>query len=219
MTAAGAGQLGGYQRCAFTAAGTGTFEAGPATTPAVGRPGQRTTVPELRLEMVAPPGQREAVGAALRVAHPYEEPSYDVSTVLVPRGRGMGRVGQLATGEPLGAFADRVARVLPSTRHGVRVAGDPDRLVRRVAVCGGAGDSLLGAARAAGADVLVTADLRHHPAQEAVADGLALVDIAHWASEWPWLPVAARLLTADLGAAGHTVTTTVSARVTDPWTR
>jgi putative NIF3 family GTP cyclohydrolase 1 type 2 len=86
-------------------------------------------------------------------------------------------------------------------------------------VCGGSGDSLFGAVRAAAADVYVTADLRHHPASEAVeAGGPALVDVAHWASEWPWLRHAADTLRSTLAAAGTNVETYVSTLVTDPWT-
>ncbi|HSK26298.1 MAG TPA: Nif3-like dinuclear metal center hexameric protein, partial [Jiangellales bacterium] len=99
-------------------------------------------------------------------------------------------------------------------------AGDPDRRVRHVAVCGGAGDSLLDAVRAEGVDAYVTADLRHHPAGEAQehADAPALVDVTHWASEWPWLADAARRLTDRLARQGTTVVTRVSATPTDPWT-
>ena len=132
---------------------------------------------------------------------------------------GIGRVGVLATATTLGAFADLVAARLPATAHGVRVAGDLEALVQRVAVCGGAGDAFLAAASAAGADVYVTSDLRHHRASEHLADGgCALVDIAHWAGEQPWLETAAAALTADLAARGDTVTCTVSTRCTDPWT-
>jgi dinuclear metal center YbgI/SA1388 family protein len=132
---------------------------------------------------------------------------------------GIGRVGELAGAEPLAAFAARVAGALPATSGGVRVAGDPERPVRRVAVCGGAGDTFFGAARKSGADVYVTADLRHHPASEAVeAGGLALVDVAHWASEWPWLRHAAETLRSTLALAGTNVETYVSTLVTDPWT-
>jgi dinuclear metal center YbgI/SA1388 family protein len=132
---------------------------------------------------------------------------------------GAGRVGELAEAEPLAAFAQRVAAALPATSGGVRVAGDPERPVRRVAVCGGSGDTFFGAVRRVGADVYVTADLRHHPASEALeAGGPALVDVAHWASEWPWLDGAGRVLRSTLGAAGTNVETYVSTLVTDPWT-
>jgi dinuclear metal center YbgI/SA1388 family protein len=134
-------------------------------------------------------------------------------------GVGAGRVGELPRPESLAEFARRVAAGLPATAQGVRVAGDPDRVVRRVAVVGGAGDSFFGAVRRSGADVFVTADLRHHPASEALeAGGPALVDVAHWASEWPWLAHAAAALRTGLAAAGTTVETYVSTLVTDPWT-
>ena len=110
----------------------------------------------------------------------------------------------------------RVRDALPETGWGVRAGGDPERAVRTVAVCGGAGDSLLGAANAAGVDVFLTADLRHHPASEHLAaDGPALVDVAHWASEHPWCAQAVTVLTAALGS---TVDVHLSYRRTDPWT-
>ena len=116
----------------------------------------------------------------------------------------------------LRAFAARVAAVLPETAHGVRVAGDPDRVVRRVALCGGAGDFLLDDLRSGDADVYVTSDLRHHPASEFLEhDGPALVDVAHWAAEWTWLPVVQRRLQ---DALGDTVEVRVSTTSTDPWT-
>jgi len=130
---------------------------------------------------------------------------------------GIGRVGRLATPQRLGDFVAHAASVLPKTAAGVRASGDPDRLVATVAVCGGAGDSLLKAATRAGADAYLTADLRHHPASEhAEAGGPALIDVAHWASERPWLDDAAAVLRDVLGET--TVETMVSDLVTDPWT-
>ncbi|MFA7324618.1 MAG: Nif3-like dinuclear metal center hexameric protein [Candidatus Nanopelagicales bacterium] len=131
---------------------------------------------------------------------------------------GTGRVGDLLEPLTLEQFAEMVAAVLPATQHGVRIAGDPMGLVGTVAVCGGAGDSLLGLA-AQVADVYVTSDLRHHRAQDHLADGgCALIDVAHWASEWPWLADAAELLVDDLAAAGLSITAECSAIPTDPWT-
>ncbi|AQZ60179.1 FIG137478: Hypothetical protein YbgI [[Actinomadura] parvosata subsp. kistnae] len=130
--------------------------------------------------------------------------------------RGLGRVGELAEKTTLGEFARRAAEGLPRTSWGIRVAGDLARPVLRVAVSGGAGDSLLGTAAAAGVDVFLTADLRHHPASEFVeSGGPALIDAAHWATEWPWLDSAASILRES----GVTVETRVSATVTDAWTR
>jgi putative NIF3 family GTP cyclohydrolase 1 type 2 len=108
-----------------------------------------------------------------------------------------------------------VASAVPGTAQGVRGAGDRDRLVKRVAVCGGAGDFLLDRLATSDVDVYVTSDLRHHPAAEfAEKAGPALVDVAHWAAEWTWLPVVAARLTDALDG----VETHVSTLCTDPWT-
>lgn len=129
---------------------------------------------------------------------------------------GLGRVGRVDAPMDLGGFARRVAERLPATVTGVRVAGAPDRPVRTVAVLGGAGDSELATAAAAGVDVYLTSDLRHHVVGDfvAVAGRPAVVEVAHWAGEWPWVPVAAeRLRTAFPG-----LDVRVSERRTDPWT-
>ena len=128
---------------------------------------------------------------------------------------GQGRVGTVDE-TTLGAFAAVVADALPTTAHGVRVAGESDRPVRRVAVCGGAGDFLLDGLVAEDVDVFVTSDLRHHRAGEFLEHGgAALVDVAHWAAEWTWLPVVEGRLR---DALGDRVETRVSTQCTDPWT-
>jgi dinuclear metal center YbgI/SA1388 family protein len=156
---------------------------------------------------VATPGVSDSLARAVGLTGPLRplSPSAD------DPGRGLGRVGELPSPTTLREFAAAVARGLPETAWGQRVAGDPDAPVRTVAVCGGAGDSLLAAAR--DADVYLTADLRHHPASEfRESPGTALIDAAHWATEWPWLGDAARLL-GDTG-----VETRISSAVTDAWT-
>ncbi|HPE12661.1 MAG TPA: Nif3-like dinuclear metal center hexameric protein, partial [Actinomycetota bacterium] len=168
-------------------------------------------VDEDRLEMVLPVAARPAVTAALLSAHPYEEPAYDFTEILrADPGLGLGRVGGVPR-QTLSQFADVVAGALPATAAGVRFAGDPDSLVETVAVVGGSGASELQAASRV-ADVLVTADLKHHTVDEHLADGgCAVIDVAHWASEWPWCAQTAnRLETLGLG-------THVSQQVTDPW--
>lgn len=219
LAAAGAGTIGDYTACTFETPGSGRFRAGPRALPAVGEPGTDNTVDELRLEMAVPRACRAAAVTALLAAHPYEEPAYEIHERAALMGStGLGRIGELDTTVTLADFAATVALALPATHHGVRVAGDLGRTVRRVAVCGGSGDSLLAAATAADADVLVTADLKHHRALEHLEDGgCAIIDVAHWASEWPWLPQAAALLAEDLAAEGTTVDSIVSARPTDPW--
>lgn len=127
------------------------------------------------------------------------------------------RTGRLVEPVTLAGLAERVVACLPATAAGVRVAGDPDGLVRTMAVAGGAGDEFLADAAAAGVDAYLTADLRHHPASEHLAaGGPALLDVAHWATERPWLDVAAAELRADLGPA--VVEVVVSDLVTDVWT-
>lgn len=131
---------------------------------------------------------------------------------------GLGRIGELAEPMTLRAFAEFVAQVLPSTAPGIRVGGDLEAKIRTVALCGGAGDSLLSEVRELGADVYLTADLRHHPASEYLAEGPPyLVDATHWASEWPWLPRAASLVQEAARARGAALEVHVSTTVTDPW--
>lgn len=226
LAAAGAGRVGNYRRCAFTARGEGTYLPGPGAQPTRGVVGRIERVQEQRIEMVLSRQVQSQVVAALRSVHPYEEPAFSILDLAVgaPNGRGTGRVGALSRPERLEQFVARVAAALPATAVGVRATGDPSALVETVAVCGGAGGSYIGAARAAGADAYVTADLRHHPTSEGLeqdtggAGRMSMVDVTHWASEWPFLPVAAQLLRADLRTLGATVSTRVSAIVTDPWT-
>lgn len=134
---------------------------------------------------------------------------------------GIGRVGFLPTPEKLGDLAAKVFLTLPAVAGGVRVSGDKDALVRKVAVCGGAGDSLFDAVRASDADVFVTADLRHHPAseaREARLDGRPyLIDLSHFASEWLWLPNAMVALGNVLGDQGFAAELALSQTNTDPW--
>lgn len=134
---------------------------------------------------------------------------------------GIGRVGDLAEAMTLGDFAARVFGILPSVAGGVRVSGDKDGLVHRIAVCGGAGDSLFDEVRASNADLFVTADLRHHPAseaREAAVNGRPyLIDVSHFASEWLWLPAAADALGNVLADQGLDVEIRVSTTNSDPW--
>jgi dinuclear metal center YbgI/SA1388 family protein len=133
-------------------------------------------------------------------------------------GTGLGRVGDLPESMTLGDFARLVAEKLPSTAQGVRVAGNDAQLVRRIALCAGAGDSLLAHPRVTSSDVYVTSDLRHHPAQEsreqsALRGGPALIDVSHWAAEWLWLENAAH----EIRELFPDVRVTVSDLRTDPW--
>lgn len=165
----------------------------------------------------ADPGVSDALAGALdlRITGPLVPDPDD------PAGRrGLGRICEVDPPMSLRDFAGHAAKRLPSTAQGIRVAGDPDRVIRTVAVSGGSGDSLFGAVRAAGVDAFLTADLRHHPASEATqaAQAPALLDAAHWATEWPWCELAATELDAISERRGWGLRTHVSKTVSDPWT-
>lgn len=216
---AGAGALGNYRECCWTASGTGQFRPVDGADPAIGAVGELEQVAEDRIEVIAPRRARATVLAALRSAHPYEEPAFDVFELAeLPSNRGLGRVGELPHPQTLREFTETVAAALPPTEWGVRGAGDPDRPIRTVAVCGGSGDSFLGKVSALGVDAYVTADLRHHPADEHLrAGGPALVDVAHWASEQPWCAQASAILDEAFGDHDGWESRVTDLR-TDPWT-
>lgn len=217
LFAAGAGRIGDYSHCSWSITGTGQFLPGAGASPAIGTVGAVQRVEEDRVEVIAPASLRARVLAAMRAAHPYEEPAFDVfSLAALPAGTGIGRVGSLPRPLRLADFVELVNQALPQTTWGVRAAGDPDASITRVAVCGGSGDSLLGAARSAGVQAYLTADLRHHPADEhRRGSEVALIDVAHWASEYPWCSQAAALLRSHFG---ERLPVTVCPVRTDPWT-
>jgi hypothetical protein len=181
--AAGAGRIGQYRECSFRLHGTGTFFGEDAANPAVGRKGRREEVAEWRLEVLCPASAVDAVVAAVRKAHSYEEPAYDVyplrpaATATV----GEGRIGRLPGSVPLDAFAAAARTALGGGP--VQVVGEPGRVVSRVGVaCGAAGEFLADAARA-GADVFVTGEVRFHDCLAARQRGVALVLPGHYATE------------------------------------
>lgn len=167
----------------------------------------------------ADPGVSDALAGALglRVVRPLVPDPAD------PDGRrGLGRVCEPEHAMTVRELAARAAERLPATAQGIRVAGDPGATVRTVAVSGGSGDSLFDHVRAAGVDAFLTADLRHHPVSEFAADRadspLALLDAAHWATEWPWCELAAAQLDEISDRRGWDLRVHVSKTVTDPWT-
>ncbi|MBU2670583.1 Nif3-like dinuclear metal center hexameric protein [Actinoplanes bogorensis] len=161
---------------------------------------------------VANPGVSDALAARLGLRD--LRPLVPATGAAAGEGRGIGRIGELADPMDLAEFTGFAASRLPATAAGVRAAGDPSRALRTVAVCGGAGDSFLADAARAGVDAYLCADLRHHPASEHLAEaGPALLDVAHWATERPWLDDVAAWLREEFGAE-----TIVSDVDTDPWT-
>ncbi|NJC87238.1 MAG: Nif3-like dinuclear metal center hexameric protein [Desulfuromonas sp.] len=182
LFAAGAGHIGGYDQCSFQTNGIGTFRPGPGTTPFIGAVGRREQTEEVRLETIVPQRRLSRVLEKMFKAHPYEEVAYD----LVPLanqlpGVGLGRIGRLPETQALGEFAKRVKTALDC--RSVRVVGPPERLIGKVAVCGGSGAGLIPEAKRQGADLLVTGDVKYHEARLAEELDLALLDAGHFATE------------------------------------
>lgn len=216
VSLAGAGRIGDYERCSFRVLGTGTFRPLPGTNPHSGEGiGVDAAEEEFRLEVEV---ERSGVGpviSALLAAHPYEEVAYDLVPLLDGADVGLGIVGDLLEPRTLAQIARVIREELPSPH--LRFAGDPDRVVSRVAVVGGAGDSMTGAALGAGADVYVTGDLRHHVTLDALELGLAMIDAGHHATEAAALPAWRERLIQASARSGLQAPVIASSRPTVPW--
>ncbi len=189
LAAAGAGQIGDYDSCAFAVRGTGHFRPGPGADPYIGAvDGTVQSAEEVRVEVEVPRWYLDEALGAMKAAHPYEEVAYDVYPVEQRfSGAGLGAVGNLEAPLQPEDFLDRVSAALDVPA--VRYAGPVRKPVSRVAVCGGAGADLMGAARRAGAQAFVTSDLSYHRFFEVmdergVAD-LLLIDAGHYETEAP----------------------------------
>ncbi len=205
MGSAGAGVIGNYRHCSYRVQGEGAFFADETATPALGDAGSHNTAQEMRLEMSVAASRLDAAVAALVAAHPYEEPAYDVYERRGDAGL-VGRVGAVPP-IPLGDLARRAAEILGGV---VRRAGDLDRPVSRLAVVPGSGGEFLSQAAAVGADAVVTGDVSHHRAREALDRGMAVVDPGHAATERPGVE---RLY----AAVGEIVPAVRDLGVDDPW--
>lgn len=180
--AAGAGQIGQYRECSFRLAGTGTFFGSDTSNPTVGQKGRREEVSEWRLEALCPDNAVERVVAAMRQAHSYEEPAYDIYPLRPERARiGQGRIGRLPRSMSLQAFAAAVKSALSAAQ--VQAVGDPKKPVAKIALaCGAAGEFLSDAARQ-GADVFLTGEVRFHDCLAARAQNISLILPGHYATE------------------------------------
>jgi hypothetical protein len=215
---AGAGRIGNYSGCSFRSAGIGTFFGADGTSPAVGAAGRFERVEEVRLEVLVPRAQEGNVVGALRRVHPYEEPAFDLVRLAPAPSRderlGMGRIGAVRP-QSRRAFVDR-ARAALGVSH-VLVAGPfsdgAKETVTRVACFAGSAGALLSKAATAGAEVVVTGEVRHHDALALSERGVTLVATLHSNSERPTLARLAPRITAAL----PTVPCTVSAADRDPF--
>lgn len=176
------GIIGNYADCSFRTPGLGTFKPLAGSSPFIGKEGARSSVDEERLEVLLSKDDIDAAVSAMRKAHPYEEPAFDLYPVL-NRGpvRGLGRIGYLSTETSLAQFALMAKELLGAS--GVRYVGDAGRMVKRVALCGGSGASLIRQAKFRGADLLLTGDVKYHEARDAESMGIALVDAGHFCTE------------------------------------
>lgn len=182
MAEAGAGHIGRYSHCTFRAAGVGTFMPGEGTNPFLGEKGKLEQADEYRLETIVPAELTGRVVEAMLDAHPYEEAAYDIYTVRNKRGDiGPGRIGLLPEAVSFEEFAKTVKQRLGLGQ--VRCSGDPGKSIKKVALCGGSGGSLIETAAAKGADVLLTGDVKHHDALKCRGLGMALIDAGHYGTE------------------------------------
>ncbi|MFZ4509136.1 MAG: Nif3-like dinuclear metal center hexameric protein [Fimbriimonas sp.] len=182
LEGAGCGRIGAYTGCAYLGQGIGRFEPTPDAKPYTGSIGHRSEVPEVRFEVRLPDGHAERAVAAYRRAHPYESPAFDVIRRGDEPPQPGGRIGQLHS--PM-ALRDFVTFVDDRLQSPSLAWGDPARLVRRVAVVGGAADGEWIHALRAGADVFVTGEVKQHVALEASESGLAILSSGHYATEQP----------------------------------
>lgn len=173
---------GNYADCSFTTSGQGTFKPLAGSSPYIGRAGEREIVAESRLEMLIRKTDLQPAIKSLRKVHPYEEPAFDI-TPLLNEGlqSGIGRIGLLESRPILKDFAVSVKKALGCAA--LKIAGNPEQRIAKIALCGGSGASLLREAAREGADLLLTGDIKYHDAREAQSLGVALIDAGHFATE------------------------------------
>jgi dinuclear metal center YbgI/SA1388 family protein len=182
MFEAGAGRIGQYNECSFRLAGTGTFYGTDSTNPTVGQKGRREDVSEWRLEVICSAEQIDVVIAAMRKAHSYEEPAYDVYPLRPAlAGVGEGRVGKLSGPTSLGELAKSVQKVLGA--NSVQIVGSVTDPMQTVAIVCGAGGEILSDALKSKADVFLTGEMRFHDCLTAQAAGLKILQAGHFATE------------------------------------
>ncbi|HYO10077.1 MAG TPA: Nif3-like dinuclear metal center hexameric protein [Tepidisphaeraceae bacterium] len=180
--AAGAGRIGDYTQCSFRTPGTGTFFGEEGTNPVVGQQGTLERTSEIRIETVMPVARLNDVLAALRKSHPYEEPAFDLVQLATPPEKvGQGRVGPLASPAPRAEVLERIKREL-GLRH-LLIAGPTEGAVTRAACCAGSCGDFVDDAIAAGADLYLTGEMKHHDALKAAARGVTVVCTLHSNSE------------------------------------
>jgi dinuclear metal center YbgI/SA1388 family protein len=174
----GAGHIGMYSHCTFSSNGTGSFLPLEGTDPYIGQSGKIEFVEEERIETIIPESKQRKIVSAMLKAHPYEEPAFDIYPVEGQgKALGLGRIGLLGHDMTLSEFARHVKEALDVPC--VRMVGNKDAKIRKVAVLGGDGNKYIHQAKRKGADVYVTGDLYYHVAHDAMMMGLNVIDPGH----------------------------------------
>ena len=180
---AGAGFIGNYSHCSFSAHGEGRFQPEEGANPYLGQEGTLEMVREVRIETIVPEALLSSVVKAMKEAHPYEEVAYDVFELVEPvAAHTLGRMGRLPKAMTLAELTKHVEAALPKAR--LRLAGaKPEGAVERMALCSGGGADFIGQAKAKGAQVYLTGDVKYHDAQRAKELGLLVIDAGHFGTE------------------------------------
>ncbi|MFK3937649.1 Nif3-like dinuclear metal center hexameric protein [Alkalihalobacillus sp. NPDC078783] len=212
---AGAGHIGAYSHCSYSSDGTGSFKPLEGSNPYIGNSDVQEIVEETKIETIVRATQLTNVVDAMKQAHPYEEVAYDVYT-LKQKGEsyGLGRIGELSQQMSLRELAELVKKAFDVPT--LRLIGNPDKIVSRVAVLGGDGNKYIQTAMKKGADVFITGDIYYHSAVDAIEDGFSLLDPGHNIEKIMKKGVSKKLnqLLAD---SGHTIETIPSEVNTDPY--
>ena len=178
---AGAGNLGNYSHCSFVVEGKGRFLPRENSTPAIGEKDKMAQVEEEQINVIVPKHTKNAVLKALKAAHPYETIAYELVAIENQHPNiGLGSIGELESPLSVNDFLKLVKKNLnvPYIRH----SKYEQKNIKTVAVLGGSGSFCIDAAKAHGADALVTADLKYHDFFKAEKD-LLLVDAGHYETE------------------------------------
>lgn len=218
---AGAGKIGAYTCCSFRNDGKGTFRPGPSAKPFVGELDDISHIDEVRIETVVQKNDLKRIIEDVKKSHPYETMAYDVYQLLpygnVPneKTQGLGRIGELENSIGLASFASEIKKSLGIKT--IKVAGKPDMLVKKVAVCAGSGSSLMDNFFSSKAQVYISGDLRYHDARAAEAARVGLIDIGHFASEHLIVEILAQRLKTLLVKAGIDIEVKACGLETDPF--
>lgn len=193
MANAGAGKLGEYDGCAFETSGNGYYRPLEGANPFIGSVGKFEKADEVRIEAICEPSKVKAVIKAMLESHPYEVPAYDIfDDEAVSNNYPIGRLGSVKDKMTVAEFAEKVKLSLNSST--VKYVTTNDKVLK-VAVCSGAADEeFIEDAKNAGADTVLTGELKHHMYNLAAELGLNVIEAGHFATEAVVLPNLAKRL-------------------------